>query len=267
MMKEIIKKKALELGFCAVGVTSAEPVEEMSGLEGAISSGRIAGMGWLGRNPSDRCDPKSLLPSAKSVICLAYPYGENGIACSDDSSDESSRSSEGEKSKKAFRNIARFARGREYHDFIRGKLGELSAEIAKGCPDANFKLCIDTSPILEKALAARAGIGWVGKNTLLINEKFGSWILLGEILTDIELSTDPPVADLCGDCDLCIGSCPTSALLAPRTLDARRCLSYLTIESKGEIPSQYAALAEGRYGCDICQDICPYNLQKSPLGY
>jgi len=262
-MREIIKNRALELGFCAVGVTSADPVEEISGLEGAISSGRIAGMSWLARNPAMRCDPKSLLKSAKSVICLAYPYGENGVVAADDEQGGVPSGLREDESGNPFQKVARFARGVEYHAFIRKKLEEITAEIEKRNPGADFKICVDTSPILEKALAARAGIGWIGKNTLLINERFGSWILLGEIMTDIEIPTDHPVADLCGECDLCIRSCPTFALLEPRRLDARNCLSYLSIEREVRAGGWFSELLKGRYGCDLCQELCPYNSRKS----
>lgn len=210
-----------------------------------------------------RCDPNSLLKSAKSVICLAYPYGEDGIIAADEQSSGPLSNSRVDESGNPFRNVARFARGAEYHGFIRRKLNEIRAEIEKMSPDANFKICVDTSPILEKALAARAGIGWIGKNTLLINERFGSWILLGEILTDLEIPNDHPVADLCGECDLCICNCPTAALSEPRRLDARNCLSYLSIENKGASGGKFSELLKGRYGCDLCQEVCPYNLQKS----
>ncbi len=220
-------------------------------------------MSWLARSPAMRCDPKSLLKSAKSVICLAYPYGENGIVAPDECPSGAPSRSREDESGNSLQIVARFARGAEYHGFIRKKLDEIRAEIEKRNPGANFKLCVDTSPILEKALAARAGIGWIGKNTLLINERFGSWILLGEILTDVEILTDHPVADLCGECDLCIRNCPTAALSEPRRLDARNCLSYLSIENKGASGGKFSELLKGRYGCDLCQEICPYNLQKS----
>jgi len=252
-MKSLIQKGAKELGFCKVGVTTAEAVDEYGHLADAVDSGRIAKMQWLARDVERRCDPKSLLPDAKSVICLAYPYTNDGI----DKTGE-----ELEVWQKLRR--ARYARGVDYHKFLMNKLSELWSTIDGSASGARSKFCVDTSPILEKALACRAGIGWIGKNTILLNENFGSWFLLGEIITDIEIVPDKPVADRCGDCRACLEACPTKAILEPYALDCNRCISYLTTVSKDEIPEELRGFVpEGTYGCDICQEICPYNARRT----
>ena len=155
---------------------------------------------------------------------------------------------------------ARYARGEDYHVFMMGKLKDLVDEIHKRQPNAKAKLCVDTSPVLEKALAARAGIGWIGKNSILINEKFGSWFILGEIITDLEIEPDEPSVNRCGDCSACIDACPTTALIEPKVLDSRRCISYLTLEHRGPLPEEMKTfVSEGQYGCDVCQEVCPFN--------
>ncbi len=247
-MKELIIKKALELGFTAIGFTGVDPVDESSHLVGAIDQGRTANMSWLARNPAARCDPKSLFPNAKTVICLAYPFGEEGIV---DSSAPS---------KDVDRRRARYSRGMHYHEFIRDKLEELWKFIEGLFPESHSKLCVDTSPILEKALAERSGIGWIGKHTILVNEKFGSWFMLGEIITDIEIEPDTKSKNRCGECTRCIDACPTRALISANKLKADRCISFHTTMSKEEVPSDMLEfIPEGTFGCDICQEVCPFN--------
>ncbi|MBT3181266.1 MAG: tRNA epoxyqueuosine(34) reductase QueG [Deltaproteobacteria bacterium] len=246
MKKEIIEK-ASELGFAAIGFTTAEPTDEVRNLNEAIISGRTAQMKWLARNPTARCDPRSLLPEAKSVICVALPYGEDGI-------NSLNSSPEVEKGR------ARFARGDDYHSVVHEKLKQLWSFIEGLQPEGKSKICVDTSPIMEKALAVRAGLGWIGKNTILINEDLGSWLLLGEIITDLIVEPDTAVDEKCGDCEKCVKACPTGALLSPKMLDSRRCISYLTIESKVELPKEFERyVSDGQYGCDICQEVCPFN--------
>lgn len=247
-MESFIKGKAVGVGFDAVGITTADPVVEVDHLKAAISSGRTASMGWLGRDPRRRCDPASLLPGAKSVICCALAYGDDGL------SSHESRVTSPEK-------VARFARGADYHEVVREKLGRLLDFIKERASDARAKLCVDTSPILEKALAARAGLGWIGKHTVLINEDIGSWFVLGEIITDLELEPDAPVSNMCGECRRCIEACPAGAITTPQELDARKCISYLTIEAPRQASSSHESLvtSPGSYGCDLCQEACPYN--------
>lgn len=244
-MKAFIQEIAGRIGFSATGISAAVPAGNFAHLQDAIASGRVGDMVWLARDPERRCDPAAFLPRAKSVICCALAYGERGIEGGKVACDE---------------RRARFARGAEYHEAVRTRLERLWAKIQERFPSARAKLCIDTSPLLEKALAQRAGLGWIGKHTILLSERLGSWFVLGEIVTDLELEPDPPCADRCGDCRACMEACPTGALIAPRVLDARRCIAYLTIENKGPIPEvMHPFVPEGAYGCDRCQEACPYN--------
>ncbi|MFA4975000.1 MAG: tRNA epoxyqueuosine(34) reductase QueG [bacterium] len=229
-MKNLIKKSAVECGFSLCGVSSAAPVDDLPYLEVAIEEGRVASMKYLVRDPAGRCDPRALFPAAKSVICCALAH--------------------------------RFARGADYHDEVKQKLGLLWDAIRGRAPDARAKICVDTSPILEKALAQRAGLGWIGKHTVLVNRELGSWFVLGEIITDLEIEPDPPHDDLCGDCTKCLEACPTRAIISPRELDARKCISFLTLEAPRlrSAGSELQAATRGfSYGCDICQEACPYN--------
>jgi epoxyqueuosine reductase len=251
-LKTEILSTARDIGFALVRVTDARPLDERIYLDAAIEEGRIAEMRWLARNPSARCDPAILLPGARSVICCALAYGEQGFPSSEFRVPSPER-------------IARFARGADYHVVVKKKLRELWSFIKERAPHARGKLCVDTSPILEKALAQRAGLGWIGKHTVLVNRDIGSWFVLGEIITDLEVEPDAPVADGCGACRKCLGACPVGALVGERTLDARKCISYLTIEAPRTDLSHHASrdtLHGCSYGCDICQEACPYNADQ-----
>jgi len=224
-------------------------VDAKACLKGAIDAGRIAEMKWLAREPAARCDPRSPLPRAKSVICCALGYGDTGFT-----NHESRVASHEDR--------ARFARGRDYHDAVREKLRELWESMENLIPGARAKICVDTSPILEKALAQRAGLGWIGKHTVLVSSILGSWFVLGEIITDMEIEPDAPHEDLCGECTRCLDACPTGAIVSPRTLDARRCISYLTIEAPRTGSANHGSRVTSHgysYGCDVCQEACPYN--------
>jgi len=158
--------------------------------------------------------------------------------------------------------IARYAHGRDYHKVLKKLLKQLAAYINEQDPSAQTKLCVDSAPLLEKAYAVRAGLGFIGKNTTLITPQYGSYVLLGEILTNLELEYDQPADGTCGTCTRCIDACPTKAFAGPRELDAKRCISYLTIEHKGPIPQEFhKPMANWIFGCDICQEVCPYNKQ------
>lgn len=243
-MKDKIKKLALSFGFASAGITSAEKIPAEKYLYESTQSGRNAEMKWLARDIEKRCDPRSIFPEAKSVICLALAYDERGID-----------GPENFDVKKA-----RYARGKDYHDVAKEKMAALWNEILNLLPDAKAKFCVDTSAILEKALAERAGLGWIGKHSILLNEELGSSFVLCEIFTDIELSPDAPAENRCGECDRCINACPTCALISPFCVDSRLCISYWTTFSKSPPPENVAKLIpDETFGCDLCQSACPYN--------
>ncbi len=250
-LKKLLKDSAVGAGFMAVGICSADVLsDEFSYLSKWLQDKNHGTMKWLERNPEARCNPKSILSTAKSVICFALEYGEYGI--------------ENTKSKKIKNNVARFARGLEYHEYLTNKLKKFWKDVSEFFVPHNVKFCVDTSPILEKALAVRAGIGWQGKNSIVIHPSKGSFFVIGEIITDLEIEPDTQIPNGCGNCNKCISACPTGAIIPPGYVNARKCLSYLTIEHKGEIPSSLKRhIMPGQYGCDICQMACPYNFDKS----
>jgi len=208
-------------------------------------------MQYLANRFDERTDPAAYFPEAKSIVCVAINYFVP--------------LREVPKEEKAFQGkIARYALGDDYHDWIKSRLHGLADFIRVNSPEAQTRCCTDTAPVMEKDLAVRAGVGWIGKNTCLINEEIGSWLFLGEVLTSLELPVDQPAIDRCGSCRKCIDACPTQAITEPYQLDARKCISYLTIEHRGEIAAELAGKMENWiYGCDICQDVCPWN-KKAP---
>jgi epoxyqueuosine reductase len=206
-------------------------------------------MGWMAETFERRLDPRALMSGAKSLVMLGLNYGP-----ADDPLSALAQKSAGA--------ISVYARGRDYHDIVKGKLKELASFlVASARPQrVDVKVFVDTAPLMEKPLAARAGIGWQGKHTNLVSRQLGSWLFLGAILTDLELPSDEPEKDHCGTCRACLDACPTDAFPAPYQLDARRCISYLTIEHKGQIPHELrAAIGNRIYGCDDCLAVCPWN--------
>jgi epoxyqueuosine reductase len=245
-----IKTKAIEIGFTKAGVTSAEPFDSAADrFESWVASGAHGVMQWMERDHEKRRDVRNILPGAKSILSLALNY----YTTSDvkDSGDLK---------------ISRYAWGTDYHEIIPPMLKKLLAEIKELVPNAEGRYYTDTGPLLEKAVADRTGIGWQGKHTNIITREVGSWVFLAEIILTIELEPDAPAEDLCGTCTRCIDACPTDAL-KPYEIDATRCISYLTIELKPEhnIPKELASKMEDwLYGCDICQDVCPWNRFAEP---
>ncbi len=206
-------------------------------------------MDWIARGAEKRCDPELVLPGARSVVALAMSYFQGR---------GKGRSQKDEGRSGAVGRIARYALGDDYHDVILPKLRELEEFL--GSLGGRQKIYVDTGPVLERDFAAEAGIGWHGKSTMLLNRGLGTWFFLGEILTTLELPPDPPQVARCGSCTRCIEACPTGAITAPHELDARRCISYLTIELKGRIPLEFRPLIGDRiFGCDDCLDACPWN--------
>jgi epoxyqueuosine reductase len=245
--KNLIVEKSQELGFDLIRFTDAEALE-LDGLRlhEWIKENKHADMHWMEKNLDKRWQPKSILPSAQTVICLASNYF---------TPDEELSASQ------LFGRVAKYARGRDYHKIIAKKLKKMCQFLNDKWPNSNHKPYVDTGPILEKALAQKSGIGFVGKNTLVISKEFGSWIFLSEIITDLKITPDqllPPFGS-CGSCRKCIDACPTGALTEYK-LDSNKCIAYHTIENKGEIPDKIAKKLSGYiFGCDICQSVCPHN--------
>ena len=246
-----IKAKARELGFDLCGVAPADSFPELSFLQEWLDRGYAGSMAWMARNADRRADVRAVVPGARSVIATGTiyntdrPYSQElppGVA-----------------------RISRYAWGDDYHDVLKARLDALLAwmrtESAEAFAAAAY---VDTGPVQERVYAQYAGLGWIGKNPCLINPELGSWLFLGEIITTLALEPDAQGLEQCGTCTRCIEACPTGALVEPGVLDSNRCLSYLTIEHRGDIPEEHrSAIGAHVYGCDICQEVCPYN-QPAP---
>lgn len=248
----LVKAEAVAAGFDLCGIAPAEAFPELQFLREWLDRGYAGEMHYMHRTAERRADVRIVLPSARSVISLAVVYN-TGRPYSTENADPARAA------------IARYAWGDDYHVVIEDRLRTLVdrlREIAGGGFEA--RAYVDTGPVQERVFAQHAGLGWIGKNTCLINPDLGSWIFLAAIICNLPLEPDPPALDQCGMCTLCIEACPTGALVEPRVLDSRRCLSYLTIELKGAIPIEHrGSIAEHAYGCDICQEVCPWNLSPS----
>jgi epoxyqueuosine reductase len=244
----LIKQKALSVGFDLVGITGAEPLGELhvEHLRDWLDSGYAGEMGYMHRNFDKRIDPGALLDGAESVICVALNYTPAETFAGIDNPE--------------IARIANFALYEDYHDFMKGKLREVAEFLIESAgSDERFKICVDSVPLLERALAQRAGLGFIGTNRMLINPDFGLQLLLGEIITTAKLTPDKPLNKPCAECDKCVWACPTRAIKSAGTIDASKCISYQTIENKGEIPDDMARFVENKiFGCDKCIDICPY---------
>jgi epoxyqueuosine reductase len=228
------------MGFTLVGTTTLGPADTAAFYDAWLEAGHAGAMRYMHHYKKQRRDPRALLPATRSAIVVAMPYA--------------GRAKSGP--------VARYARSVDYHEVMRTRLDALKAALTEhaGAP-VTAKSVVDSTPLLERDLARRAGLGWFGKNTLLINPHQGSFVLLGALLVDLDLPPDAPFdADRCGSCTRCLDACPTQAFVAPRVLDARRCIAYLTIELRGPIPPELRApIGDLLFGCDICQDVCPWN--------
>ena len=246
-LAERIKAKALEAGFQSVGITAARvSPRDAARLDAFVSAGEHGEMAWMAETLTRRRDPQTLWPDARSVIVCAMNYGPDH-----DPLDDLRHRDRG--------TIAAYARNRDYHDLVKKRLKRLARWMHDEL-DCQVKVFVDTAPVLEKPLAAAAGVGWQGKHTNLVSRDFGSWMFLGEVFTTLELPVDTPETDHCGSCRRCLDICPTDAFPTPYTLDARKCISYLTIEHKGPIPRRFrAAMGNRIYGCDDCLAVCPWN--------
>jgi epoxyqueuosine reductase len=248
VLARAVKDRALHLGFERVAVGPATPPPHADAFERWLDAGYAGDMRYLERTRAERVDPGRLLPGARSVVAVALSYGPAGEEPED------------------WRPVARYAWGRDYHDVVRPKLASLAAFIDEAAgPGVRSRAAVDTSAVLERDLAARAGLGWIGKNTNLLSPELGSYFFIGIVLTTAQLEPDAPQPDRCGTCTACLDACPTQAFVAPYTLDARRCISYLTIEHRGGIPTALAErLMDWVFGCDVCQEVCPWNRKAPP---
>ena len=258
-LAEQIKYEAQALGFDAVGIShvssnhaASHPDFLFPRLNEWLRRGYHGAMDWMARNPARRADPQAVLPGCRSVISVGMNY------------DTEHRADE----RLGHGRIARYAWGEDYHSVLQPRLEQLESRIKSLAPDTATRSYVDTGPVMEKAWAQQAGLGWIGKHSNLVSTRYGSWLVLGEVLTTLELEPDEPAADLCGSCTLCIKACPTGAITEPYVVDARRCISYLTIELHkpgDEIPHELASKLGNRiFGCDDCLDVCPYNVNATP---
>jgi epoxyqueuosine reductase len=247
LTREAIFEQARVVGFDLCGIATAERHPKLSRLSEWIAAGRAGEMTYLADSADERSDPASVLHSARSVVSLGVVYNTPEPTAGA---------------------ISRYAWGDDYHDVVRSRLTSLVRWMAETA-GKGFEAfsCVDNGPIQERVFAEQAGLGWIGKNTCLINPDIGSWVFLAEVLVNVELEPDRPGVDQCGTCTRCLDACPTGALVQPYELDATRCISYLTIETRGELPIEWRDATAGRvFGCDICQDVCPWNRRAAQAG-
>ncbi len=243
-LSKIIKSEAISIGFLSCGISKAEFLsEEAPKLESWLKSGFNGEMSYMERNFDKRLDPRLLVPGCKSIVSLLFNYYTEKKAKKDHEP-----------------KISSYAYGKDYHFVIKAKLRELLSRIKNLVGDINGRVFVDSAPVMDKAWAKKSGLGWIGKNTNLINKKTGSFFFIAELILDLELEYDRPTTDHCGSCTACIDSCPTNALATPYKIDATKCISYATIELKNNIPNSFKDNMKGWiFGCDICQDVCPWN--------
>jgi len=244
-----IKEIGVNVGFQQIGITDTELQTAQVHLDAWLEHGRHGEMQYMVRHGTKRSHPEALLPGAVRVISARMDYFPENLSATQAVLDDAKRGY-----------VARYALGRDYHKVLRGRLKQLGHAIGERVGGHGYRVCVDSAPVLEKAIAEKAGLGWIGKHTNLINDKAGSWFLLGEILTDLPLPVDQPAIEHCGTCHACLDACPTGAIVAPFELDATRCISYLTIELRGPIPVELReAIGNRIFGCDDCQIVCPWN--------
>jgi epoxyqueuosine reductase len=243
-----IKEWGRQLGFADVRIAGPDIPDAESGLAAWLGAGHHGEMDYMARHRDERSQPWRLVPATRAVIVARMDYRPDAA----DPEDALGNTS--------LAYVSRYALGRDYHKVVRARLQQLAARMVQAIGPIGYRVFVDSAPVMEVALAAQAGLGWRGKHTLLLSRTAGSWFFLGEIYTDLPLPADAPVSDHCGRCHACIDICPTGAIVAPYRLDARRCISYLTIELKGSIPEKLRPLIGNRiYGCDDCQLVCPWN--------
>jgi epoxyqueuosine reductase len=263
-----LKRWAAEAGFDRAGVATLEPIERGGIYLRWLAGGGHASMGYLAHRVEERLDPARILAGARSVLCLAvvyHPLATDEAEAGADGADGADGAGGGEAAEPEgdlWPRVARYARGRDYHNLMGKRLRRLARRVREEFPGADTRTYVDTGPVLERELAARAGLGVAGKNTCLLSRDDGSWFLLGELFTTLDLAPDEPLADLCGRCTRCLDACPTGALPEAYRLEADRCISYWTIEHRGAVPAEVrASLGDWVFGCDVCQEVCPWNLR------
>ena len=246
-----LKSWALDEGFDLVGIAAAGPAKTTSRLHRWLADEMHGQMGYMAETAVQRSHPEHLLEGCRSVIIVAMSY--HGSQPDSDATPPDDRVW-----------ISRYAWGRDYHRLLKKKLVRLGRRLEEHHPGSSWRAVVDTAPLLEREWAARAGLGWIGKNTMLLNRRLGSELFLGALLTDIDLKPDEPVTDHCGRCTACLDACPTDAFVKPYTLDARRCIGYFTVEHRGEIPAEFGqAFSNMVAGCDRCNEVCPWT-RKAP---
>jgi epoxyqueuosine reductase len=246
-----IKDQARALGFELAGIAAATPADGFDRLRAWLDQGNAGEMEYMHRLAEARRHPASILPNVRSVVMVGMNYKPASEAISP--------------AERATGRVARYARGADYHRILWERLDRLLAWLERQQPDCRGRGIVDTAPLLERDFARRAGLGWFGKNTMLLNKRLGSYFFLGALLTDLELQPDSPhEASHCGSCTACLEACPTQAFVAPGVLDSRRCISYLTIELRGSVPAELRpGVGDWLFGCDVCQEVCPWN-RKAP---
>jgi epoxyqueuosine reductase len=246
-----VKQHALELGFELAGIAPATPADGFDSLRAWLERGYAGEMEYMNRHAEARRHPSSILPGVRSVVMVGLNY----------------KPEDTEQSAVAGAKVARYALGADYHDVLRERLNQLLGRISDDAPGCRGRTVVDTAPLLERDFARRAGLGWFGKNTMLLNKHLGSCFFIGALLLDLELEPDAPhETSHCGTCTACLDACPTQAFTAPGQLDARRCISYLTIELRGPVSDDLRSqMGDWLFGCDICQEVCPWN-RKAPPG-
>jgi epoxyqueuosine reductase len=264
-----IKQIAESLGFAACGICDASPIARRDYVLAWLGAGHHGEMDYLRESIETRLDPAKLQPGCRSVIVVAWLYRvretEGGLPAAAPTPPPEQAPLDAADPAHPGR-IARYAWGRDYHRVMRTRLYKLVDQLrAELPPPFKTRVCVDIWPVLERELAERAGIGWIGRNCMVLNRALGSYFCLATVLTTLDLATDEPMPDGCGTCRRCLDACPTGALFAPHKMDARRCLSYLTVEHRSDIPEQYRGLQGQVFGCDICQEVCPHNGPAAPI--
>ncbi len=246
-LSQYVKSIAREVGFDHCGVARAEPIERGEYVREWLNVGRAGTMSYLQQHLQKRLSPEELVDGARSVVVVALNYHNPNPGSSNDSSNRG--------------RVARYAWGEDYHRVVKDKLFAIADRMRDELPESfEAKACVDTAPLLEREFAAAAGIGWIGKNTMVLDRRLGSYFFLGALVTTLDMEPDAPEVDHCGTCTACLDACPTGAFPAPYQMDARRCISYLTIEHRGEIdPALHEGMGDWIFGCDVCQEVCPFN--------